>query len=103
MNASQSGRKAMKVEPSVGQIYEEVYLVNGVNHANRYIRVDEIIGGYARCTVVVRASDGSWRPLQCGKKHRRTKIRIDRLRPTSRGWELVQDVTASDRRSAPWK
>lgn len=65
----------------VGQVWRD----NDPRSAPRHVRVVEIDGTYATA-VLVNGAGRHW------GRERRSRIRLDRFRPTSTGYRLVQDV-----------
>lgn len=71
-----------KVKP--GQVWAD----NDWRSEGRTVRVDEIHGDYARCTVLTAAGGGAY-----GDRWRRTtRIALKRFKPTSTGYRLLEDA-----------
>lgn len=67
--------------PAVGQIWQD----NDKRGYGRRLRIVELDGTHAVCELVVpRAGD-----LLAAKPGRRTRIRLDRFRPTSTGYRYI--------------
>ncbi|MEU0443572.1 hypothetical protein ABZ202_28225 [Streptomyces sp. NPDC006186] len=62
----------------VGQVWAD----NDSRSKGRTVRVDEIDARYAYCTVLTAATPG-------GRTGQRTRIALERMRPTSTGYRLL--------------
>ena len=71
-----------KVEVKVGQVWEDWDIRTRVSGPRRRIKIMEIKDG--RATVQHPSGTGT-----------KTKIRVDRFKPTTTGYKLVEDVPAT--------
>ncbi|MER6010207.1 hypothetical protein [Streptomyces bluensis] len=65
----------------VGQVWAD----NDERSAGRTVRVDEVDSRYAYCTVLTSAAPG-------GRTGQRTRIALERMRPTSTGYRLLDSM-----------
>lgn len=71
----------MQVGVRVGQVWAD----NDKRAEGRTVRVDEVDARYAYCTVLMAATPG-------GRTGQRTRIALERMRPTSTGYRLLADA-----------
>ncbi|MFF2566747.1 hypothetical protein [Streptomyces sp. NPDC058084] len=64
----------------------QVWADNDRRSAGRTVRVDEVDTRYAYCTVLTAATPG-------GRTGQRTRIALERMRPTSTGYRLLDGAS----------
>lgn len=70
--------------PAVGQVWQD----NDPRSYGRRLRIVEIDGTHAVCVLVT-----ARQPVSSAKPGRRTRIRLDRFRPTSTGYRYVGEAS----------
>ncbi|MGW5352227.1 hypothetical protein ACWERV_17160 [Streptomyces sp. NPDC004031] len=76
----------MTTTPTPGQIWAD----NDPRSEGRYLRIKTVDTTHVTAAQILRNGDGTFTDAPLAPGMRTTRIRLDRLRPTSSGYRLVQ-------------